>query len=173
MGTGLKQRFRHTFNEYLAIYRIVIEHGFGALKGRFPYLKMAPGTQPLFVDCPPGPPLLALVLIRPSLSFSSQILRVIESLFILHNILNKIGDDPREIENFDPTDLWVKLFVKEMNSEAGVQENEELEYLQGMQAAEARRVRLKTAQGSQLAEGRLLRLRILRTLIEDGLIQAK
>jgi len=68
---------RHHFNRELSHLHVRVEHAFGILKGRFPALRAFPGHN-----------------IR-------QMWMFVESLLILHNILQEFGDDPYDIEGFN------------------------------------------------------------------------
>lgn len=67
---------RKTWNRQLLSLRISIEHAFGLLKGRFPYLRQIPGWD------------------------LEKIYKFVEALMVVHNILILQGDDPHEIEGF-------------------------------------------------------------------------
>jgi len=67
----------HHFNRELSHLGVRVEPAFGILKGRFPALRAFPGHN-----------------IR-------QMWMFVESLLILHNILQEFGDDPYDIEKFN------------------------------------------------------------------------
>lgn len=67
---------RKKWNHKLSSLRISVEHAFGRLKGRFPYLREIRGADLTETYC------------------------VIEALFVLHNILEGLHDDPMEIDDF-------------------------------------------------------------------------
>ena len=71
---------RKKWNCKLSSLRIAVEHAFGRLKGCFPYLREVPGYDML------------------------QDYRTIEALFILHNILEELNDDPSDIEDYNGID---------------------------------------------------------------------
>ncbi|RDX50634.1 hypothetical protein OH76DRAFT_1348451, partial [Lentinus brumalis] len=70
-------RTRRRFNRRLSSLRIFVEHAFGRLKGRFPVLRCMPGKD---ID---------------------MIYRSVESLMIIHNIVERFNDDPTDIEAYD------------------------------------------------------------------------
>src|SRR5712691_5999379 len=80
LRSGAERRQRTQFNQTHARARIVIEHVFGLLKGRFPALKLLPGRD---IPC---------------------MYRVIQALRVLHNILLMIGDNAEEIPDFNGGD---------------------------------------------------------------------
>jgi hypothetical protein len=61
------------WNKKLLAAYIAVEHMFGELKGRFPYLKWVPGWN------------------------LKRVYSIVEALFILHNILRWLGDRVRDI----------------------------------------------------------------------------
>lgn len=68
---------RKQWNRHLSSLRIFVEHAFGRLKGRFPYLRFIPGKD------------------------LNEIYNMIEALLIIHNILEARNDDPNTIEGFN------------------------------------------------------------------------
>lgn len=68
---------RQAWNAELSSVRITVEHAFGRLKGRFPYLRRIPGHD---ID---------------------KIYHIMEALLVIHNILIDLHDDPTQIENFN------------------------------------------------------------------------
>lgn len=75
------------FNEKLSSARIISEHAFGEIKGRFPALKNLPGCD----------------VVRTYLS--------VEAMFIMHNIFKIIGDKAEDIPDFDPHDHHAAALV--------------------------------------------------------------
>ncbi|KZT60620.1 hypothetical protein CALCODRAFT_429004 [Calocera cornea HHB12733] len=69
---------RKAFNRHLAGQRIIIEHAFGDLKGRFRSL------------CDLG-----------TMDNMEELYKVIEAMLVLHNICIILGDRPEEIEDFE------------------------------------------------------------------------
>lgn len=69
------------FNKRLSSVRIISEHAYGRLKGRFPGLK-ALGTHHDINDC----------------------YKAIGALLVLHNMCLDLGDRPEDIFDFDPRD---------------------------------------------------------------------
>jgi hypothetical protein len=65
------------WNCQLSSVQIFVEHAFGWLKGHFPYLHMMPGQD------------------------LTEVYHIIEALMIVHNILEKQGDDPTTIAGFN------------------------------------------------------------------------
>ena len=65
------------WNQSLPQLCIFVEHGFGRLKGRFPYLHGIPSNN------------------------LSEVYRTIEVLLVIHNILQSIRDDPTTIEGYN------------------------------------------------------------------------
>jgi hypothetical protein len=72
---------RRKFNKRLSSQRIIVEHTFGMLKGRFPSLKDLPPEQDI-----------------------RDTYRVVEALFTLHNMCIDLGDTPESIPLFDSSD---------------------------------------------------------------------
>nr|AGC14732.1 hypothetical protein [Lentinula edodes] len=72
----VEARRRKKWNRQLSCMRIFVEHGFGRLKGRFPILRCIPSRH------------------------LGEAYKMIESLMIVHNILEVIGDDPYTITGF-------------------------------------------------------------------------
>ena len=70
-------RYRRRFNRRLSSLRIFVEHAFGRLKGRFPILRAMTGRD---ID---------------------EVYRILEALMIVHNILERLRDDPSDIEDYD------------------------------------------------------------------------
>ncbi len=70
------------FNQRLSSIRIVSEHAYGQLKGRFPGLKAAGKHQDI-----------------------QDLYKAIEALLILHNICKDWRDRPEDIPDFDPQEL--------------------------------------------------------------------
>lgn len=71
---------RKRWNRKLSSLRIFVEHAFGRLKGRFPYLRAIPNTN------------------------LDEIFHTIEALLVIHNILEMRNDDPYTIPGFDVGD---------------------------------------------------------------------
>lgn len=65
------------WNRKLSSLCIAVEHAFGWLKSRFPYLHDIPGYD------------------------MKQIYHTIEALMVLHNILDELGDSPDDIEEYN------------------------------------------------------------------------
>jgi hypothetical protein len=72
---------RRKFNKRLSSQRIIVEHTFGMLKGRFPSLKDLPPEQDI-----------------------RDTYRVVEALLTLHNMCIDLGDTPELIPLFDNSD---------------------------------------------------------------------
>lgn len=72
--------WRKLWNQKLSSLRVVIENAFRRLKGRFPCLR------------------------NFAVRDLQQAYRIIESIFIIHNIVESMGDDPEEIDGFDNDD---------------------------------------------------------------------
>lgn len=72
---------RRKFNKRLSSQRIIVEHTFGILKGRFPSLKDLPPEQDI-----------------------RDTYRVVEALLTLHNMCIDLGDAPDLIPLFDNSD---------------------------------------------------------------------
>jgi hypothetical protein len=68
---------RKRFNVALSSKRQAVEHAFGRLKGRFPILRWLPGYR------------------------MDKIYKTVQSLLVLHNILEQFGDDPGAIPDYD------------------------------------------------------------------------
>ncbi|EJF59915.1 hypothetical protein DICSQDRAFT_64153 [Dichomitus squalens LYAD-421 SS1] len=79
----VKQRM-HEFNKRLSSMRIISEHAYGRLKGRFLGLKAAGKHHDI-----------------------EDLYKAIEALLILHNICMDWNDHPEDITNFDPRELPV------------------------------------------------------------------
>ena len=73
----VEARRRQRFNRKLSSLRIAVEHAFGRMKGRFPALRSMTGRT------------------------LSGMYRSIEAVMIVHNILDKRGDDPESIDEYD------------------------------------------------------------------------
>ena len=95
LSTGAERQRRVKFNRSHAAARIIIEHTFGLLKGRFPTLKLLSGR-----DVP-------------------RMYRVIQALLVLHNIFLMIGDNAREIPDFDGEDADADAAHAELDADAG------------------------------------------------------
>ena len=76
-----KKRMRE-FNQRLSSIRIISEHAYGQLKGRFPGLKAAGQHQDI-----------------------EDLYKAIEALLVLHNICKDWRDRPEDIPDFDPREL--------------------------------------------------------------------
>ena len=76
-GNPTEAAQRKAWNRQLSSVRIFVEHAFGHLKGRFPYLCFMPGRN------------------------MTEMYRIIEALMIVHNILEEYGDDPTTIAGFN------------------------------------------------------------------------
>ncbi|EJF58573.1 hypothetical protein DICSQDRAFT_66690, partial [Dichomitus squalens LYAD-421 SS1] len=72
-----ESRCRRRFNRRLSSLRIFVEHAFGCLKGRFPILRSM------------------------SCHDVDEVYKILESLMVIHNILERFQDDPADIEDFD------------------------------------------------------------------------
>jgi uroporphyrinogen-III synthase len=68
---------RKRFNVLLSSSRQAVEHAFGRLKGRFPILRCLPGYK------------------------MGTIYKTVESVLVLHNILEQFGDSPDAIPGFN------------------------------------------------------------------------
>ena len=71
---------RRRWNRRLSSLRIFVEHAFGRLKGRFPILR------------------------RVTIRDLDRTYKLLESLLVLHNILEERGDDPESIEGYNGVD---------------------------------------------------------------------
>ena len=85
LRAGDTRAARTRWNKKLSAARIAVEHMFGELKGRFPYLKWVPGRN------------------------LKRIYSIVEALFILHNILRRLGDRVRDILDYDPSDEVARI----------------------------------------------------------------
>ncbi|KAG8698261.1 hypothetical protein FRC08_006030 [Ceratobasidium sp. 394] len=68
---------RRGWNRAFSAQRIVVEHAFGQLKGRFPFLNLVPGWN------------------------LSQIYRPIEALLVIHNICVDLRDGVEGVDGMD------------------------------------------------------------------------
>jgi hypothetical protein len=87
---------RKQFNVHLSRARQRVEHAIGRLKGRFRILRSIPGYK------------------------MPEIFKMVESLFVLHNILEELGDDPATIEGFNgEEDDTVREAMANLRARAG------------------------------------------------------
>jgi hypothetical protein len=92
-NNAAKARRRKKWNVKLSSARVHVEHAVGRLKGRFRILRNIPGYD---ID---------------------QVYKTVESLLILHNILEELGDDPDTIEGFNgEEDDDVREVLQEMRA---------------------------------------------------------
>lgn len=71
-----ESRRRKKWNQKLSSLRIYVEHAFGRLKGRFPYLREISGYD------------------------MDKIYKFIEALLVVHNVLTLLDDNPQAIEDY-------------------------------------------------------------------------
>jgi hypothetical protein len=76
-NNAVKTQQRKDFNVHLSSARQIVEHAIGQLKGRFGILRSMPGYN------------------------MDGILNHIESMFVFHNILKELGDDPEAIHGYN------------------------------------------------------------------------
>lgn len=93
-----ERRRRTAFNKAHSRARIIVEHTFGLLKGRFPVLKWMPGRKP------------------------KECYRIVEALMVLHNLLFMLNDDPKQIPNLDTDDTEADELQTLINDRAEEQE---------------------------------------------------
>ena len=100
------------FNQRLSSVRIMSEHAFGMLKGRFPSLKeMGPHRD------------------------IQEMYKALEVMMILHNICIDWNDKPEEIWGYDPVDHWGdddedgNIGFEEIDGDAEVPEHETEQWL--------------------------------------------
>jgi len=91
-GFSSRERKRRVkWNQQHSRVRITVEHTFGALKGRFPALKLVTGRD------------------------MKRIYLSIEALIILHNILVDLQDSPKDICDYDESDPEAQRAEERMN----------------------------------------------------------
>jgi hypothetical protein len=136
LSFGAEKRHRIKYNKYHSSARIIVEHTFGLLKGRFPSLKLLPGR-----DIP-------------------RMYKVIRALMVLHNIFLMIGDNAREIPGFDEDDADANTIRAELEADADIDGRPDPLQLFGQQVLQAH----ETAD-SLRRHGRRLRRDILNTIV--------
>ncbi|KAG8701875.1 hypothetical protein FRC09_005081 [Ceratobasidium sp. 395] len=91
---GYRRRLLRQWNRAYSWLRIVVEHTFGRLKMRFPYLAGIWGYD------------------------MDQMLRAIESLFVVHNILLRLGDLPDGLDGLELQELLLQEHEAEVQRRA-------------------------------------------------------
>ena len=107
----MEARIRRRFNRRLSSLRIFVEHAFGRLKGRFPILRCMSACN---VD---------------------EAYQIVEALMVTHNILERLNNDPSDIEDFndeedDDIDMVRGQAAAELLVDEGV--NEDTLYATGL-----------------------------------------
>jgi hypothetical protein len=99
---------RKQWNQKLSGLRIFVEHAFGRLKGRFPYIQCIPGRN------------------------LEEIYRTIEALLVIHNILEDLDDDPSAITDVDLMSQENEPDTAETGTLTNRTQNEDILYSQGV-----------------------------------------